>query len=70
MLDVRKPIGYLFLIVGAMLVVYGVVQPTKQTIWTPDGATIAFNLDIICGASMFLFGGLMLALAHFDANAT
>ncbi|HEY9793712.1 MAG TPA: hypothetical protein V6D22_25170 [Candidatus Obscuribacterales bacterium] len=72
MLDVRKPIGYLFLIIGAMILVYGIVQPqaTNQMISTASGGTIAFNLDLICGASMFVFGGAMLALAHFDANAS
>jgi hypothetical protein len=67
MLDVRKPIGYLFTIIGAILVVYGLVQPqvTEITI-AATGEIRSFNLDLPWGAVMFVFGAAMLVLAHME----
>ncbi len=67
MLDVRKPIGYLFVIIGALLVIYGLVQPqiTQLTILA-TGETKDFNLDLPWGAVMFIFGATMLGLAFWE----
>ncbi len=66
MLDVRKPIGYLFTIIGALLSVYAVVQPVMTTLVVEDGPTYVFNLNLPCGISMLIFGIVMLVLARLD----
>ncbi|HEY9679695.1 MAG TPA: hypothetical protein V6C76_16955 [Drouetiella sp.] len=63
MLDVRKPIGWLFTIYGVMLVVWSFMQPQLTQI---EGHNISFNLNQIWGVLMLLFGILMNALAYFD----
>jgi hypothetical protein len=69
MLDVRKPIGYLFVIIGALLVIYGLVQPqiTQITILA-TGEIRSFNLDLPWGAVMFVFGAAMLVLTYMEAR--
>jgi len=67
MLDVRKPIGYLFVIVGALLAVYGLVKPQITTITiVATGELRSFNLDLPWGGVMFLFGVAMLLLAYLE----
>lgn len=63
MLDVRKPIGWLFTIYGAMLVGWGILHPQITQI---EAHEIAFNLNLIWGALMLLFGLGMSALAIID----
>jgi len=67
MLDVRKPIGYLFVIIGLILTVYGVVQPQYTQVAIVATKEIkTLNLNLPCGASMLVFGALMLGLAFLD----
>jgi hypothetical protein len=66
MLDVRKPIGYLFTIIGALLTVYAIGWPQMTTLVVEDGPTYVFNLNLPCGISMLVFGVLMLGLARLD----
>jgi hypothetical protein len=69
MLDVRKPIGYLFAFIGAILVIYGVVQPQLTNLEiAATHEQLTFNLDLPWGAAMLLFGALMLLLAWLDAR--
>jgi hypothetical protein len=69
MLDVRKPIGYLFTVIGVLLTVYGIVQPQITTLVVEaTKQEIPLNLDLPCGASMLIFGLLMLGLAYVDAK--
>jgi len=63
MLDVRKPIGWLFTIYGVMLVAWGFFQPQITQI---EGHNIAFNLNLIWGALMLVFGILMNLLVYTD----
>lgn len=63
MLDVRKPIGWLFTIYGVMLVVWGMLQPQITHI---EGQDISFNLNLIWGALMLAFGILMIVLVYTD----
>jgi hypothetical protein len=63
MLDVRKPIGWLFTIYGVMLVGWGIIQPQITTI---EGHDISFNLNLIWGALMLIFGILMNVLAYTE----
>lgn len=63
MLDVRQPIGLLFAVYGLILVGSGLIQPTQTVI--PDH-NISFNLDLVWGGLMGLFGMMMLSLAAKD----
>ena len=63
MLDVRKPIGYLFAIYGAILIVWGVIHPVQTAL---AGHNLSVNLNLCWGACMGVFGVFMLSLAFFD----
>lgn len=53
-LDLRLPIGVLFLLVGALLVVFGLVS--DPSIYA---ASLGVNVNLWWGVVMMLFGGLM-----------
>jgi hypothetical protein len=53
-IDLRKPIGILFLAYGALLAVYGVARPQP---------ILDVNINLIWGSVMAIFGAIMLALA-------
>ena len=62
-MDIRKPIGQLFLLLGVILVVWGLVGG--------DAAKDAKgeNLNLIWGAVIAVFGAVMYALAARAAKA-
>ena len=68
MLDVRKPIGWLFLIIGALLSIYAVVDPqvTTLTLVSENPTDLILNLNLPCGISMFVFACVMLGLSFAD----
>jgi hypothetical protein len=59
-LDIRYPIGYLFLIVGALLSVYGAFG-SDPAIYAEH--SLGMNINLWWGLVMVLFGVIMLALA-------
>jgi hypothetical protein len=61
MLDLRQPIAYFFLINAAVLVIYGLLQPST----VPFGAQ-QINLNLIWGLVMGAFGGFMYSLVFMD----
>lgn len=68
MLDVRIPIGYLFLIIGGLLLVYGFVDPqlTNLELVGKNPGRLILNLNLPCGAAMLIFAAAMLALVRLD----
>ncbi len=58
-LDVRFPIGGMFSIVGAILVIYGVVS--DPAIYAKS---LEINVNLWWGLVMLVFGLVMLALAY------
>lgn len=57
-LDVRLPLGLMFLLIGAILALYGVWGgPPAMARTTP------LNVNAWCGFALLLFGGSCLALA-------
>ncbi len=54
-LDIRWPIGLLFLALGVLVAIYGALSP--QT--TRVGNEFSVNLNLIWGVVMLLFGLLM-----------
>jgi hypothetical protein len=53
-MDLRRPIGLLFLVYGVILLVYGLVRPHP---------VLDLNVNAIWGAVLAVFGAAMLTLA-------
>jgi len=62
-LDIRLPLGLIFLIIGAIMTAYGVFT------WGSPiyASSMGINLNVIWGAVMLAFGGLMLVLSRRKA---
>jgi hypothetical protein len=58
MLDLRVPSGLFFLILGAILVVMGVVQPDLRAPLTEA------NVNLYAGLPMLVFGSFLLLMAR------
>ncbi|CAN5247317.1 hypothetical protein BH11CYA1_BH11CYA1_05570 [soil metagenome] len=65
MLDVRLPIGWLFLVLGVMLAVYGYAYPPSESMLIGQ-VSLPLNLDVPWGILMALFGVAMISLAQMD----
>lgn len=63
MLDVRYPIGYLFLILGLILAGYGYANPAT---FNTAGGPLPLNIDIPWGILMFLFGLATVSVSKLD----
>lgn len=59
-LDVRLPMGYLFLLLGVILVVYGFVSDKAMYVQHSLGQ----NVNLTWGVVFVFFGSLMLWLAR------
>lgn len=53
-MDLRYPVGMLFLALGALLAGYGVLAPARPQ------AALPINVNLIWGLVMLVFGALML----------
>ncbi len=53
-LDIRWPIGLMFTLIGALLVIYGVALPAGSV-------SLGININLIWGIVLLVFGVLMLA---------
>ncbi len=58
-LDIRTPIGYFFTLIGAVLIVFGLVS--DRAIYE---RSLGINVNLWWGAVLVVFGLLMLALAR------
>lgn len=65
MLDVRLPIGWLFLVLGVMLAAYGYANPPAESLLLGQ-VSLPLNLDVPWGILMVLFGLAMVSLAQMD----
>ena len=59
-LDIRWPIGLMFSLVGAMLVVYGIITSSNAEIYK---RSLDLNVNLYWGFVLLGFGGAMLILA-------
>ncbi|MEO6445590.1 MAG: hypothetical protein ABIZ91_01000 [Gemmatimonadaceae bacterium] len=59
-LDLRYPIGGLFLIIGAILTVYGIMTAGNTEMYV---RATAVNINLWWGMIMIVFGGVMWTLA-------
>jgi hypothetical protein len=63
-LDIRWPIGYMFLIIGAVLAAYGVLS--DATIYEQS---LGMNVNLIWGGVLGAFGIIMILLARFGKKS-
>ena len=54
MLDIRTPIGLMFLAMGLLLAIYGLTTPAEMY-----KISLGYNLNLWWGLAMAVFGGLM-----------
>ena len=65
-LDIRWPIGLMFTLIGAILVVCGIVTNSDAEMYK---RSLGMNINLIWGALLFIFGLLMLISAKIASNA-
>ncbi|HWQ92501.1 MAG TPA: hypothetical protein VN673_12585 [Clostridia bacterium] len=65
-LDIRWPIGLMFSLIGAMLVVYGLVTGSSVELYR---RSLDINVNLIWGLLLLVFGGAMLFMAWRGAKA-
>ena len=56
-LDIRWPIGLMFTLIGALLIIYGVARPGGSV-------SLGVNINLIWGSVMLLFGLVMFISAR------
>ena len=59
MIDLRIPLGLLFVTLGLLLGGYGIAGDAAMY-----GMSLGFNLNLWCGITMLIFGIAMLALSR------
>ena len=63
-IDIRLPLGLLFLLMGAILLVYGALSDPSLY-----QQSLGINVNVYWGVVLFAFGGLMFALSRRGARA-
>ena len=63
-LDIRWPIGLMFTLIGAILVVYGLVGTTPEML----ARSLEININAVWGIVLLIFGVLMLVSAKVAAG--
>jgi hypothetical protein len=63
-LDIRLPIGLMFSIIGAILVVFGLVSDKAMY----QVHSLGINVNLLWGCALLAFGMFMLALAYIARN--
>ena len=66
MLDIRWPIGLMFSLVGAILLVYGLITGADTALYH---RSLDININLIWGVVLVVFGGLMLFFAWVGQKA-
>lgn len=59
-LDIRWPIGLMFSLIGALLVIYGLVTGSGAEIYQ---RSLGLNVNLYWGLLLLVFGGWMLTMA-------
>jgi hypothetical protein len=59
-LDIRWPIGLMFSLIGAIMVIYGLITGSGAEIYQ---RSLGINVNLCWGALLVIFGGTMLVLA-------
>lgn len=64
-LDIRFPIGIMFTLIGLILVITGIVTGGDVSFYK---ISLGININLIWGAVLLLFGGLMWIFAILGKN--
>jgi hypothetical protein len=64
-IDLRYPIGLLFVVFGLLLVLYGLLGGTAEY-----SRSLGINVNLWWGLIMLLFGGLMFFAAYRKRSST
>ena len=64
-MDLRKPIGYFFLLLGLILAVYGLITKDDVEMYR---RSLDLNINLIWGGVLIVFGLLMLVPALLDKS--
>ena len=64
-LDIRFPIGIMFTLIGLILVITGIVTGGDVSFYK---ISLGININLIWGAVLLLFGGLMWVFAILGKN--
>lgn len=56
--DLRRPTGFLFSLLGVILLIYSLVEPAANAPLDPD-----INVNLWCGLTLLVFGGCLLWLS-------
>lgn len=59
-LDLRWPIGLMFSLIGALLVVYGLITGSDTAMYA---RSLGININLYWGLLLLVFGGWMLVMA-------
>jgi membrane protein implicated in regulation of membrane protease activity len=59
-LDIRLPIGMMFSLLGALLVIYGLATGSDADMYK---SSLDLNINLWWGLVLFVFGAVMLAFA-------
>lgn len=62
-MDLRKPIGYFFLLLGLILTVFGLITAGNAEMYQ---RSLDININLIWGGVLVVFGLLMLVPALLD----
>jgi hypothetical protein len=65
-LDIRWPIGLLFSLVGALLVIYGLASGSDAQMYQ---RSLGININLIWGIVLLVFGAFMLVMAWRASQA-
>jgi hypothetical protein len=61
MIDIRFPIGFLFTIIGGLLLTYGLSTMSQPELYQKS---LGINVNIWAGSLMAIFGLIMIALSR------
>jgi protein-S-isoprenylcysteine O-methyltransferase Ste14 len=59
-LDIRWPIGLMFTMIGALMVIYGLVTGSDAELYK---SSLGMNVNLFWGLLLLVFGGWMLIMA-------
>ena len=65
-LDIRWPIGLMFSLIGAMLVIYGLMTGSDAELYS---RSLGINVNLCWGSLLLIFGGTMLTFAWRGSKA-
>ncbi len=64
-LDIRVPIGMMFSLIGAVMVIYGLVTGSNKELYH---RSLDININLWWGLLLLVFGVVMYVAAKLDAN--